>query len=226
MAIVLICGKREEGKSTRMLSIVRDFSPRVLILDHRSQFNMGRVVSNPDELYEALEDGETFISYHVQLDIDSSDQQEEEQIIQVLRLVWLMGREEAPEQRFSFVIDEAGELDRYGAVARAARRMIRQIRLNTVQVFFLCHSPKDIGPQLRKLLTELYLFNLTDPLDIKWLEETGVSAEHIEIVRNLPAHHHIHLSLRTRDSGFVLYDKPEAWNIDWKGATLAPLQTP
>ena len=115
-----------------------------------------------------------------------------------------------------FLIDEAGELSKSGIMARALHRMIRQIRLDTVQVLLLCHRPKDISTSLRSVITDLYLFNITDPLDQEWLRQAGVSEEDVNFVAELPRFHHVHLQLRTRDRKFVLYDKPEEWNTRWQ----------
>jgi hypothetical protein len=214
--IALICGKREEGKTTRALSLAQEWSPRLLILDHRNQFDLGRVVDTPDELEEALNESTGTVVYRLELDVADGEDQEVGQVIEVVRQVWLRGKNNDPDSKFSFLIDEAGELMKNGKMARALHRMVRQIRLDTVQVFLLCHRPKDISTSFRSMITDLYLFNITDPLDVEWLEQAGVLPEHIEIVRHLPRYHHIHLVMRTRDTHFELYNQPETWNVPWK----------
>lgn len=216
MSIDLVCGKREEGKSTRALSLAREFSPRMLILDHRNQFDIGVQVYSADELQEALEENSGPVVYELELDVAASDDEEIMQVVDVVREVWARGRDHAPDQRFTFIIDEAGELSKSGIMARALHRMIRQVRLDTVKVILTCHRPKDISTSLRSVITDLYLFNITDPLDQEWLRQAGVSQEDVDFVAQLPRFHHVHLQLRTRDRKFVLYDKPEEWRVQWE----------
>ena len=101
--IALICGKREEGKTTRALSLAREFSPRILILDHRNQFDIGVQVHGPEELQEALEENSGEIVYQLELDIAARDEEEISQVIEVVREVWARGRDHAPAQRFTFL---------------------------------------------------------------------------------------------------------------------------
>lgn len=216
MSIDLVCGKREEGKSTRALSLALAWSPRLVILDHRCQFNLGEIVSSPDELFDALDNAGGIVSYQLQTDIASDDKEEAMQIIEVVRQVWARGRDRNPAHRFSFMIDEAGELSRHGTMGRALHRMIRQIRLDTVKVLLLCHRPMDIAPPFRSLITDLYLFNITDQDDLDWLRQAGVSEEVRKTVAGLPLHHHIHVQLGTRNERAELYDDPEAWRVKWE----------
>jgi hypothetical protein len=229
--IALFCGKREEGKTTRALALALAYSPRVLILDHRSQF--GEHIILPDggtvhatacttleELWEALDKGGVVI-YRLELDVGSNQDAEIDQVIEVVREVWLRGRENCPGGRFTFLVDEAAELMKTGRMAGALHRMIRQIRLDTVQVFLLAHRPKDISTSFRSLITDIYIFNCTDPLDIEWLEQAGVTEEDIERIKALPLRHHLHLTLRTRDAHAELFDKPEEWNVRWRETAYA-----
>ncbi len=215
--IALICGKREEGKSTRAISLALAYSPRVIILDHRSQFELGTIVHTPDELWEALDETNGIVVYQLFLDVGAKASEEIEQVIEVVRQVWLRGREHNPESRFTFIVDEAGELSKHGSMGLALHRMIRQIRLDTVQVLLLCHRPMDISTSFRSLITDMYLFNTTDQNDLEWLREAGVPESDIEEVQDLPRFHHIHVVMRTRQKQSEKFEKPEAWRVDWEG---------
>jgi hypothetical protein len=208
-----VCGKREEGKSTLGLSLSLAFSPRVIIYDSRRQFEVGLPVSSLEELADALDNTSGIIVYQPGSDSD------EEEMIEVAREVMARGSDHSPNQRFSFIIDEAGEVAKFGVGAKPLKKMIKWIRLDTVQVILLCHRPTDVDPTFRSLMTDFYLFRTTGDREIEWLRGVdSISDETIAAVQRLPRGSHYYLHISAGDDGYELNDKPDTWFVKYMEA--------
>ena len=206
--IAMVCGKREEGKTTLGLHLSLLWSPRVIVYDSRRQFNLGVPVSSFAEFSEALDTEAGIIVYQ------PAGEQDEEEAVEVAREVMSRGSEHWPNQRFTFLIDEAGEVAKFGPAVRPLKKMIKWVRLDTVQVILLCHRPTDVDPTFRSLMTDFYLFRTTGDREVEWLEGVdSISDEIISKVQTLPKHHYIHLV--TGQEGYELVDKPESWYVDY-----------
>jgi hypothetical protein len=212
--IALIVGKREEGKTTLGLFLAMQWSPFVIILDTRRQFEIGIPVHSLSELDDAIDEGSPVIVYQPE------SEEDEEESGELARNIMARGMEHNPAGRFTFLIDEAGEVAKFGRAVRPLRKMIKFVRLDTVNVLLLCHRPTDLDPVFRSLMTDFYLFRVNGDRDIEWLDGIdSITDEAIQVVQKLPRHHFIRL--KPGVEGYQLFNDPSAWYVQYdQGVTV------
>lgn len=204
--ISMVIGRREEGKTTLALYIAFLWSPRVIILDTRRQFNIGEPVNSLSELDDAIEQNVPVIVYQ------PMSEEDEQESGELARDIMARGMEHMPGNRFTFLIDEAGEVAKHGQAVKALRKMIKFVRLDTVNVILCCHRPTDVDPIFRSLMTDFCLFRVNGDRDIEWLEGIdSITPQAIATVQKLPRHHWIHL--KPGHDEFQVFSEPEKWFV-------------
>jgi hypothetical protein len=213
--ISLICGKREEGKTTWALHLCEEWSPRTIVFDVRHQFRRDdfSIVESVDELAERCAEAGGIVVYRPQ-------SIKPDEIIGVAEYVRAMSSEDDEAHRFSFLIDEAGIVANKGEAILELQTLTFFHRRNTLQVLFLAHRPSQIKPDFRAVIDYLYCFNMTEPRDLDFLSDMGVDEETIDVITRLAPHYLVEIEVGTREKPKVIAD-PESWYVDYGRSNYA-----
>jgi hypothetical protein len=213
-----VCGRREEGKTTLALYLVKKRHKGVVVFDPRGMIQ-GIVVWGPDELQDAIqkrawEDGPLVYRY------DGSDHTEE--FAAVTEVLF------PPRFRvggFGFVIDEAGYLQTANSSDENLARVVKQHptfpERESVTVVQTNHRLAEFHGTSKALMNELYIFQTTHHRDLETLEEHTGEPEVSAIVAQLPRHHCVrYLYGRQADGApqYEVWNDPTVWYVPTTGA--------
>ena len=226
--IILVMGRKEEGKSTLAMFLAQRIQRRVnghviAVFDPKHCFNRWPKTSDLDEFEELLTKTSTAVTYQPlpagQQTIDDETIGEEfDAFMDALAIDEHLGRRsDARRHDLSpsiIIVDEFSYLER-GQAPAWIETLVRLARKPDVYLLLAAHRPVEFSTQLRSQADELFFFNQTAPADLRAIEEVA-SPEIAEVVRTLPKRHVVRYEVASRDS--QVWATPEAWYVDLEGS--------
>lgn len=206
---VLVCGRMKEGKTTFAIYIAREWSDGVLIWDPRHMINAdgATYVQDAEELEDAIQD-KAFLKGPIIFRPDGL--KVEEQFEEVCDCLF-----NPPERfdNFSFIIDEASDLQSANRIAPHLSKCIRQ-HPRSVLIIQTTHSLQDWARPSKDLMSYLYCFRLIGRSLKAVVDFCDGSDELEETIKTLPRHHLVRINFEASDDDekeFVILDDPAVW---------------
>lgn len=226
MSNIVINGRREEGKSTLALSILKKLHQGIVICDFRGDQFDGVKVYSQAELEDAI-DERLWMQAPIVYICDNG----EESFGEVCEVLF---PERFTKGGFGFLIDESDSngLQTHQSINPALRRVIKQHPTHppreAVTVVQTTHFLGDLHRTSKGLVNEYYVFSVTDYNSVKAVSYF-CGDEVAAIVPTLPKHHCVRYFAGRRDEGlpqFEIWDKPEIWFVEKSGSddSFQPLQ--
>jgi hypothetical protein len=211
---LLICGRREEGKTTLAMHLARQRHKGIVVFDPRAMIQ-GVVVYSPDELRSAIEE-KAWQRGPIVYRYDSPEH--EEQFAQVTEVLF---PPRFPVGGFAFIVDEAGMLQTPNSIDENLSRVIKQHPTfpprESVTIIQTSHRLSEFHGASKALMNELYIFQTTHPRDLDTLaEHTDGQTEIAEAVKALPRHHCVRYKYDRQADGqpqWEAWNDPAAWYV-------------
>jgi uncharacterized protein YheU (UPF0270 family) len=201
MSKSLYIGVSQTGKSTFALYQSLQTGKQVIVWDANEVFVdiVKSPVYTPDDLEQAIRDGEPVIVYDATSIADRH--------AEFIRFAHVVERFDG----HTLLVDEAGDVQRATDPNSGLDRLYRRSGRRGNDIGETTHKASDIATLNRTLTTDTYLFAMPNKKARKVLADE-FSEEAAEAAANLPDYVYIHFHNRT--SQFEIVDDPESWYID------------
>lgn len=208
---ISIHGSREEGKTTLAMAKARERHAGIVVFDQRAMIE-GVIVYGADELEMAIDEN-IWREGPIVFRYDSVDTDKE-----FAEFCSVLFPPRFTRGGFAVVIDEAGRLQSptycHPDLERAVKQHPTKPPREMVTVIQTMHTLSESCANLRSLMDEYYIFQLTSKSDLDSVEKLrGLPRE---VVENLEQHHCVHYFNKRVPEGMPQYyivDDPAAWHI-------------
>lgn len=159
---VAVLGRREMGKTTFEMFLVRKFA-KVVALDPRNQIPEGTdgVICDPEDVAEMLDDFHRIVVRPTG-NLQAATLTLAYQVTEYLRL--------NPDAELAIVLDEAGTI-KDALKQDSWNWLFRTVNRKRVWIIMSAHRPVDIDPTVRALLDLIIVFRTTHEADVEALKD-------------------------------------------------------
>lgn len=191
----------KQGKTTLALHLAKQDHQGVVAWDPRCMID-GIICYGPESLQEAINQ-KSYKNGTLVYRFDSEDVDGE-----FSSLCSVLFPPRFTLEKFSLVIDEAGELQRSNSIHPSLDRAVRQ-HPRSVTIIQTSHSLQDWARSSRDLVTDLYCFALVGRSLESVVKFCDGDDEMMATIKSLPPHHYLHWDHAT--ASWSICDKPNSW---------------